>query len=198
MPATQVIAAKCWSASKTTTPYETYKAKYPLMAEAPGVNIAGRIGEPNTLVYECDVVEPNSTTPYEEVGYGYTISFVLDGVPEEKGTVLFESDFAKFYLSDPINGMIGFSRDENLYSFRVSTYNKKSATITIQGDQEATSIYVDGVLAHTMRTVRRYIAAEERKLKMLSTLVFPLAKTGDFKSKVTDLKVYNYKTDITK
>ncbi|MFI3305155.1 MAG: family 20 glycosylhydrolase [Rikenellaceae bacterium] len=193
MPAAQVVSAKCWSGANTTLTFDEFEEGRQQLIEAPGVNYAGRYGEPNSLIYEAAKVKPNSTTPFEEIGYDYTVSFDLKGLPEERGTVLFESDFAKFYLSDPINGMLGFSRDENLYHFRVSTFNKDGVNIMIQGDRYSTFIYVDGELIQSLDTVRRFVEAPEQKLKSLSTLVFPLAKTGDFKSEVTNLKVYNYK-----
>ncbi len=192
MPATQIIAAKCWSGADTTLPFEEFDQKRSATAEAPGVNYAGRIGEPNSLVYEQSSVEPNSTTPFEEIGYGYTISFDLVGKPEQKGATLFESDFAKFYLSDPINGMIGFSRDGYLYNFKVSTYNKDGVNVMIQGDNISTSIYIDGKLVQKLDVTMRYFPNPEEKMKFISTLVFPLARTGEFNSSVTNLKVYNY------
>ncbi|MFI3317468.1 MAG: family 20 glycosylhydrolase [Rikenellaceae bacterium] len=192
MPAAQIISAKCWSGANTTVPFEEFDAKRKNVVEAPGVNYAGRIGEPNSLVYEQKVVKPNSTTPFEEIGYGYTISFDLDGRAEQKGATLFESDFAKFYLADPINGMIGFSRDGYLYNFKVSTYNKKSVNIMIQGDNIATSIYVDGELVQKLDVVMRYFPNPDEKMKFISTLAFPLARSGEFESSVTNLKVYNY------
>ncbi len=192
MPATQIISAKCWSGANATVPFEEFDAKRTEVAEAPGVNYAARVGEPRSLVYEQAVVKPNSTTPLEEIGYGYTISFDLDGKPEQKGATLFESDFAKFYLADPINGMIGFSRDGYLYNFKVSTYNKNGVNVMIQGDNLTTSIYIDGELVQKLDVTMRYFPNPEEKMKFISTLVFPLARTGEFESTVTNLKVYNY------
>lgn len=192
MPATQIISAKCWSGANTTISFEEFNQKRMATAEAPGVNYAGRIGEPNSLVYEQATVTPNSTTPLEEIGYGYTISFDLNGKPEAKGATLFESDFAKFYLADPINGMIGFSRDGYLYNFKISTYNKNNVNVMIQGDNLTTSIYIDGELVQKLDVTLRYFPNPDEKMKFISTLVFPLARTGEFNSSVTNLKVYNY------
>lgn len=195
MPATQVISAKTWSGANTTIEFDEYEQNRSLLSEAPGLNYGSKHGEPNSIVYEAKVVKPNSTLPIEEIGYGYTISFDLDGVVEEAGTVLFESEHAKFYIADPVKGLFGFSRDGHIRHFKISTFNKKKTNIMIQGDNASTSIYVDGEFAQILRPYTHYTHDEVYKMQIISTLVFPLAKTGNFKSKVTNLKVYNYILD---
>ena len=58
-------------------------------------------------MYEQASVAPNSETPHREIGYDYLVTFDIDGANEAKGTELFRSPDAVFYLSDPIRGMLG-------------------------------------------------------------------------------------------
>ena len=47
-----------------------------------------------------------------------------------------------------------------------------------------------------MGVEKRYLnEGTEAKNDFIRTLVFPLEKAGDFKSRITDLKVYNYIVD---
>ena len=71
----------------------------------------GRIGNAPGLVYEQANVAPKSRTPHREIGYGYRVTFDVEGAAETPGTELFRSPDAVFYLSDPIRGMLGFARD---------------------------------------------------------------------------------------
>ena len=63
--------------------------------------------------------------------------------------------------------------------------------MTIKGNQEVTELYIDGKLEETLD--RQTIFHNEGKSKMyyIRTLVFPLEETGEFKSKITNLKVIN-------
>ena len=93
-------------------------------------------------------------------------------------------------------------------------------TITIEGDNEGTSLYVDGRLRErlsrqtlyaqpvggdpALRLDQQYEAPDKfapevyqvpqrGRMFYVRTLVFPLEEAGQFKSTVTDLRVLNYK-----
>ena len=74
------------------------------ISEAPGVNVAGRIGTEPRAVYNLETLKPGMETGLKEIGYHYTVSFDIKAEAEEKGTELFRSPDAVFYLSDPASG----------------------------------------------------------------------------------------------
>ena len=190
MPAMQTLAVKMWTGKHVELPFEKFDVERLAVAEAPGVNVAGKLSDKPGLVHEQAVLTAGSTTPYTEVGYDYRVSFDIDGVKEEKGTELFRSPNAVFYLSDPISGMLGFARDGYLNTFTYSMPQGK-ATITIAGNNKETSLYLNGKLVETLNKQTRYFDKEgKHKMFYVRTLVFPLEKAGDFKSRITNLKIY--------
>lgn len=163
------------------------------LSEAQGVNILGRIGSGKELVYKADAVYPGMKTPHREIGYDYTVSFDLESVNEVKGTELFRSRDAVFYLSDPLSGMLGYARDGYLYTFNYRVKPGK-ATIAIEGDSQATRLYVNGKLVEELgKRTLYYNEGGKDKMYRSCTLVFPLAQAGKFSSRINNLKVYNYK-----
>ncbi len=151
--------------------------------------------------------------PCKEIGYNYSVSFTIDAKNEAKGTELFRSSNAVFYLSDPRNGQLGFARDGYLNTFNYRLPEGRKVTITIQGDNRKTELFVDGKKIQSLDPLTLYAVHESDKVDFFygvehpqkpelynprarmnyqRTLVFPLEKAGDFKSTVTDLKVYNY------
>lgn len=95
------------------------------------------------------------------------------------------------WLSDPISGNLGFSREGQLNTFRWSVEPGKKAHVKITGDNEGTRLYVDGKLIDDLNV--RWVSYNGGKNKMaqVRTLVFPLAKAGNFNSKLTSLRVAN-------
>lgn len=148
-PAMQTMAVKMWTGKDTKLPYAEFNQKRMALSEAPGVNILGRIGNGKELVYEADVVYPNMKTPHREIGYNYTVSFDIEGANETKGTELFRSRDAVFYLSDPLSGMLGYARDGNLYTFDYRVKPGK-ANLAIEGDNQSTRLYVNGKLVEEL------------------------------------------------
>ena len=100
-PAIQTLAVKMWSGAATTLPFDEFDARRKSLSEAPGVNQMGRIGRATGLVYSCDEVEAGSRMPHREIGYGYRVTFRMEVADEARGTELFRSPDAVFYLSDP-------------------------------------------------------------------------------------------------
>lgn len=193
-PALQTLATKTWDA-KVTMSYAEFDSKRQLLSEAPGVNQLGRVGKRPGLVYENAELLPGESLPICEIGYGYTVTFDLEAVSESYGTELFRSPDAVFYLADPVSGLFGFARDGYLNTFNFRPYPGEKLTVKIQGDNASTSLSINGKLMEKMDIQKRYFNAGKDSMNYVRTLVFPLEKAGAFKSRITNLKVYN---EITK
>lgn len=189
LPAMQVLAVKMWTGASPTFPFPEFERQRGKVSEAPGVNQAGRIGSGEGLVYELKEVIPGKRFPHLEAGYDYRVEFELEGQPEVPGTVLFRSPTAVFYLSDPIRGMMGFSRDGylNVFPYRVKNERVK---VRIEGDNKGTRLYVNDKLIEDMNVERRFFNSGKDSMNYVRTLVFPLSESGDFKSKIRNLQVY--------
>lgn len=192
-PAMQTLAVKMWTGKDAKLSFDEFNKKRLALSEAPGVNIQGKLGKGKEMVYETANVFPEMTLPYKEIGYDYTVSFDIQGTNEAKGTELFRSKDAVFYLSDPISGMLGYARDGYLYTFNERIKPGK-VNIAIEGDNKATRLYINGKLVEELGERTLYYE-EGGKSKMFEsrTLVFPLEKAGKFASQISNLKVYNYK-----
>ena len=190
-PALQTVATKTWNIAPSRT-FDAFDAARGQLSEAPGVNQLARIGKAPELVYQVGEVRPGMTLEYPEIGYDYTVSFDLQAASEEPGTELFRSPNAVFYLSDPVNGMLGFSRDGYLNTFGFRPYPNERVTVKITGDNRSTSLYINGKLIEKMDVQKLYFNAGKDSMNYLRTLVFPLEKAGNFKSRITNLKVYNH------
>ena len=191
-PGLQTIAASTWSPTYKTVSFDEFNQKRETLSEAPGVNEMGIIkGEPNSVVYELDVVKPGKVYPVKEVGYGYTINFHLDAAKEERGTLLFSNEDTDFYLSSPIDGRMAFVRDGYLNTFDYYVREGWDADIRIECTNTATRLYVNGKLADELKRAKRW-ASEKTSYDYVPTLFFPLKKAGNFKSVVTNLKVENF------
>ena len=211
-PALQTLAVKCWSGKLRELPYADFDKKRMELSEAPGVNVLARHGKPQSQVFDADEIKSNTELPLKEIGFGYTISFKLEGATEAKGTELFRSPHAVFYLSDPQSGQLGYSYEGYLNKFNYRVKQGESVEIKIQGDNKATRLYINGRLHQELDRLTYYVMKPSEKhsyhtegvifhpvvynpaTKMYynRTLVFPLEKTGSFNSKITDFKVYNY------
>lgn len=193
-PALQTLATKTWDA-KVTMSYAEFDSKRQLLSEAPGVNQLGRVGKRPGLVYENAELLPGESLPICEIGYGYTVTFDLEAVSESYGTELFRSPDAVFYLADPVSGLFGFARDGYLNTFNFRPYPGEKINVKIQGDNVSTSLFIDGKLIEKMDIQKRYFNAGKDSMNYVRTLVFPLEKAGAFKSRITNLKVYNEITE---
>ena len=189
-PALQTLAVKMWTGKDVSVPYADFDKQRNAISEAPGVNQLGRIGTTPGLVYEQASVAPNSETPHREIGYDYLVTFDIDGANEAKGTELFRSPDAVFYLSDPIRGMLGFARDGYLNTFSHRIHKGEKATIGISGDNKSTRLLINGQVVEEMNTQKLHYNAGKDSMNYVRTLVFPLEKAGKFDSKITNLKVY--------
>ncbi len=185
------IAAKTWNADKVSVPFDEFTRQSKKLSEAPGVNYLARYGKTPGIVLEQAQVAPESTLPIPEIGYDYTVEFDLTGADEVKGTKLFESPEAVFWISDPITGNIAFSREDKLVTFRQNILPGEKLHVKVTGDNKGTKLYVNGKLVDDLN-IRTYSYNGKNKMADVRTLVFPLAKAGNFKSKLTNLKVSNF------
>ena len=209
-PAMQTLAVKCWTGKETKLPYADFRQQSALLSEAPGVNELGRLGRPGDVVLKLATVQPGAVLDAEEIGYNYAVSFDLTGAQEEKGTVLFRSNHATVYLSDPREGKLGFEREGYLNTYNYRPEQGKKVRLTIEGDNKATRLYVDGQLRETLDAKRLYVMREQDRAHYQTdadrgfepivyqpkdqiyyqrTLVFPLRHAGHFKSRVENLEV---------
>lgn len=191
-PALQTLVVKMWTGKDCKVPYETFNAARLSLSEGPGVNVAGRIGKTPRAVYNQETLKPGTETGLKEIGYQYTVSFNITSVPEERGTELFRSPDAVFYLSDPVSGKLGFARDGYLNTFNYQFYPDEMASIAISGDEKSTRLYVNGQLKEDLNIQKRFFNGGKDSMSYVRTLVFPLEKAGNFKSTITNLEVLNY------
>lgn len=209
-PAIQTLAVKCWTGKATTFTFDDFDARRQLLSEAPGVNELGRIGSKGSTIVELSEVNPGTKLPVEEIGYNYAVTFTVEGETEDKGNILFSSENATFYLSDPKEGKLGFARDGYLNTFNYRIEKGAPRTLCIEGDNHSTRLLVDGKLREELGSIPLYtmneysrahfqtntdVAAEpvvynpKERINYQRTLVFPLRNAGNFKSRVTGLKV---------
>ena len=191
-PAMQTMAVKMWTGAKPTVSYEEFDKARLALSDAPGVNIAGRFSGEKRTILEAATVEPGCENEVEEIGFEYSVTFDIEAAKEKRGTVLFSSRDAEFYLSDPASGMLGFSRDGYLNTFNYSFYPGEKATVTISGNQQETKLYVNGKLVETLNKQTIFHNEGKDKMYYVRTLVFPLKKAGNFNSKISNLEVVNF------
>lgn len=191
-PAMQTLAVKMWTGTSTALPYQEFNAARIHLSEAPGVNVAGRVGKKPACVMELAQVQSGQTTELKEIGYPYSVSFEIEGAKEEPGTVLFRSPDAVVYLADPITGRLGFVRDGYLNTFNYYLPAGQTVKLTISGDNKHTALYVNDQLKDDLTIQTRWFNEGKDKMSYVRTLVFPLQKAGQFNSQIHQLKVYNY------
>ncbi|MCM1483070.1 MAG: family 20 glycosylhydrolase [Muribaculaceae bacterium] len=192
MPALQTMSVKLWDGVNATIPYADFNKARLILSEAPGLNRLGRVGKPNEMVYSTPELKAGSRQPIKEIGYDYTVEFDIDAVPEAKGTQLLSSPDAVVYLSDPVKGLLGFARDGYLYTFNFKPYPGEKAHLRISGNNAGTTLWVNGEKYESLDKLTQWHNEGKNKMYYLQTLVFPLEQAGDFKSRITDFKVYNY------
>ena len=156
------------------------------MSEAPGMNYAGHY--PTGVVYQQKVVSPEMRLECPQIGWHYRVSFDIDARSEARGTTLFYYGDTRFYLSDPISGKLGFSRDGYLNTFDYQFFPGEKVRVSIVGDKEKTSLFVNNHLVSDL-PVRKINFGKRGDMYYISTLVFPLQHTGAFNSHITNLKV---------
>ncbi len=204
-PALQTMSAKCWSGASVTLPYAQYDARRAALGEAPGENESGRVEGGYTQAE----VKAGSILPIEQAGYGHTVTFTVEARPEEKGTELFRSERAVFYLSDPRTGKLGFARDGYYNTFNYRLPSEGKVEISIECTNRNTTLYVDGKKREVLNPIT-LVAFQEKdladfqpgehewkplmynpraKMYYQRTLSFPLRQAGQYKSRILNLQV---------
>lgn len=181
-PGVQVIAEKCWHAVNDTVNFAKWDEGRKRLGEGPGVNELGK------TELEEYILRPNRTIcndKYAQIGYDYQIDFDITWDKEQPGAFLTKSARSKFYLSDPISGMLGFSRDGYLFTFKYSGRPGVTEHISIKGTNKKTELWVNGKLFQTLNYDER-LAADAKPYNVVRTLVFPLHMTGRFRSAITN------------
>lgn len=191
-PAMQTMATKMWTGKECSISYEKFDEKRLSLSDAPGLNIAGRFSGEKRDILHIEKLRPGYESGIKEIGFEYRVSFDIEYQEEEKGSILFSSRDAVFYLADPIKGELGFSRDGYLNTFNYKLLHGEKAEVTIEGDKEETRLFINGKLIETLDRQTIYHNEGKSKMYYIRTLVFPLEKSGDFKSKITNVKVVNY------
>lgn len=194
-PAMQTLAVKMWNAKTTTLPFDEFEKKRNLLSEAPALNLLGRPAKAEKgIVFQ--VKKPTKgkklNQSLTDIGYDYRVSFKLKAKNNPKGTALFTSDYATFFLSDPEEGKIGFARDGYDYRFNYSVEPNKELKISVLGTNKSTSLYVNDVLVEKLDVIPHKDDThleEKKRRRWVQTLVFPLKRVEKFNGKMTDLVV---------
>jgi len=185
LPALQTMATKMWTGAKPTFAYDAFVSNARTLSEAPGMNYAGYY--PAGTVLQQPSVAPNAVQKIPQIGWNYRVSFDIEAQQEPRGTILFSFGDTHFYLSDPVAGKIGFSRDGYLNTFDYQLFPGEKVRMAVVGDKEKTSLYINNRLVSDL-PVRKMNFGKRGDMYYISTLVFPLQQAGAFKSKITNLK----------
>jgi hexosaminidase len=222
-PALQVLSQKMWSGSDSTVHFNDFVSRAKFINETPGLNLRGKIQANDSLVlnykmngkdakiklnraaYITDngrkvlsLSKKNSyiTLPNEEIGYDYTVSFMLN--PSENNaanSILFQSKHATVKLKQGTTSNLGFSHEGKNYDFGVQIPEKVWSNITITGDNNSTTLYLNGVLMKKLTREKIPTGYKTDSIWEMRTLFFPLRTIGDsqnsFVGKMRKLKVFN-------
>ena len=192
-PAVQTLSVKMWNGKNTTVAFDEFNVKRKQLSEAPGLNLlAVPAKSAKGVVFEMKRPQKGKMLRQKltEIGWNYRVSFDIRAGTNPNGTVLFSSENSIFFLTDPKEGKIGFSRDGYDYTFNYKIPTGKKVKITIAGTNKSTALFVDDMLIEELGIVTNQLDVNRKdKRKWVQTLVFPLQKTGKFKGKIENLKV---------
>lgn len=133
------------------------------------------------------------TSPLEEIGYPYEVSFDVTFGKRTRKAVMFSSENADVVVK-PIDGKIelGFKRDGYYYKFSYLLETDKCLSLIIKGDNRGTSLFVGGKEVERLEGLVEEYTKENGKpsnMYIQQTLVFPLKEIGNFKGVLHNLKV---------
>lgn len=192
MPALQTVALKAWDGVNTTLPYWEFDIKRESLSEAPGVNLLARPhANRRGVILDVAKPKPGSISSISDIGYDYRVEFDLTAGLNEKGMVMFESPSSKFYITDPSEGKLGYTRDGYNYRFNYAAPVGKLVKVAVEGTNKSTKLFIDGKLVESLDIVpfKEYTEADKKRMNWVQTLVFPLAQVGTFNGKIENLKV---------
>lgn len=195
-PAMQVIAAKSWSGEQVSYTLEQFEEGRLRLSEGVDQNVLLRpdqLAEGLFFESETPVQGEELDAPLDGIGYNYRVSFDLVQKPNPKGTLLFEmddEDETKFYLTDPINGRMGFARNGHIFDFGTYLPLSRELRVTVEGNYKSTTLYVDGEKVAELPVIPHPDdVGRSRTRYLVRTLVFPLEKMGRFNGSLTNLRV---------
>lgn len=192
-PAMQTLAVKMWVGKNTTVDFKGFNNQRTALSEAPGLNLLGRPAKAaKGVVFELK--NPVQGRPLAQsltdIGYNYRVHFDVMANNNPKGTLLFSSDHSKFYLSDPREGRLGFSRDGYDYRFNYTLPQGVKQHLTIEGTNEYTALFVNGKSVDSLKIITHPDDVKRKdKRQWVQTLVFPLKTAGKFNGTLHNLKV---------
>lgn len=93
------------------------------------------------------------------------------------------SPHATFYLSAPETGCLAFAHEGIICPFDYQLPGSGKVSLSIECTSKETRLYVDGQLRQTLAIQKR------GSMQYIQTLCFPLERTGDFASSVTNLNI---------
>lgn len=190
MPAMQTLAVKLWDGKNTTVSFDEFNSLRKAVSEAPDVNLLARPAAGRTgYLFGVDKAVAGDKMPMSEIGYDYRVEFDLTAGNNANGTKLFESDNSVFYLADPKQGKVGYSRDGYDYRFNYSVPQGKKVNIAVEGTNKSTKLFVDGTLVESLDVVLHKSSTEKKKMYWVQTLVFPLEQVGQFNGTLENIKV---------
>lgn len=208
-PALQTMATKCWTGKHTNLPYQDFNVQRLLLSEAPGVNELGRM----KTARELAELTPNSVLTEArhegKIGWPYRISFTIQCKKENLGTILLQDADVTVYLSDSTQGRLAFARDGYLNRFNYRLPADGVHSIRIEGTNTTTRLYIDDKLRDELAPIQIYAFDEKERAQFQinetysptmyvpsrrntmfyrRTLLFPMQRTGNFQSRITDFK----------
>ncbi|MBQ0147881.1 MAG: family 20 glycosylhydrolase [Flavobacteriaceae bacterium] len=225
-PALQVLAEKMWNSEEQSLSLFDFNQKKLSVTEAPGLNLRGYYGESiqklmdyhfennfinsvsnnnSGITYENiafvngisgqGITSNNQgkiTFPFEEIGNSYTVSFWAKPV-HPNASLNFKSKHAIFYINP--NG-IGYSREGYDYELSENTLLSNWHMITIIGNKEQTSLFINGQLIKKMETEKIVLPYKDKTDKEITynkvkTLTFPLRDLMMNNYIIDEFKVYN-------
>lgn len=222
-PAIQVLSEKMWSGKDATVNFNDFVRSAKLTNEGPGLNLRGIISSKDSLVVNFamkghDAIKKGPHTnyisdggrkvlhlknsksyvklPYDEIGYNYTVTFKIN--PSENNAanaVIFQSSHAVVKLKQGKTANLGFSHEGKDYDFGVAIPQNVWSTIAISGDNNSTTLYLNGELVKKLTREKIATGYKNDSIWVMKTLFFPLSIIGDsnnsFIGKMKDLKVFN-------
>ena len=183
-PAVQVLAEKTWRAVNDTVGYAVWDNQRKVLGEGYKCNQLGNTQMELSVLKPENIIDPSNEA---QIGYDYQVDFDITWATEPKGTILLENPYSCVWLSDPIGGWLGYSRDGYLYTFNHKGKAGRKEHISIKGTNRSTTLYIDGKLVQELGIEKRF-ASEKKQYNYIRTLVFPLQKSGSFSSQITNFK----------
>jgi len=190
-PAMQTLAVKMWTGKNTSLPFDEFNKQRLAISEAPGLNInATYKADENGVVLERDNLSADDTLPIPEIGYNYRVEFTIRAKNNINSTVLFESPNATVYLRHPKTGKLAYEREGYWSEFDYVVPNDYPVVLAIEGTNTGTKLFVNGQLVDALeKQYIEYNQSGKSKMAKIQTLVFPLAKVGDFEGAISDFTV---------